>query len=527
MKRIFYLLFLVLSFSISRAQIQEPAAPDKIYGDLFIEVQMQHIFPDGKTFVDCIPKRKPADIMYDYGLQKGPNFNLKKFVEDNFELPVSPTNNYKSDTTEDVVTHIKKLWSVLKRNPDKVVEGSSLLPLPYPYIVPGGRFREIYYWDSYFTMLGLKESGEIEMIDNLVKNFAFLIDTYGHIPNGSRTYYLGRSQPPFFSVMVELLASVKGDSIYQEFLPAMEKEYRFWMDGADKLKPDQAYRRVVRLKDGTIMNRYWDDSPTPRQESYREDVLVAEKSGRNKIEMYEHLRAGAESGIDFSSRWLVDKKNLTSIQTTDILPVDLNALLYHLETTIAKSKLINGDDSAAKEYRQKALERSQHMDKYFWNKQVSFFTDYNFKTHKQNTNITPAGLYPFCFINEHPDYLSFLGEKVASVLKKKLLMPGGFETTEYTTGQQWDAPNGWAPLEWMMIWGLDRCGQKDLAAEAARRWIKLNIKVYKSTGKLMEKYNVVDINKEAGGGEYAGQDGFGWTNGVLLKLISIYGLPKD
>ncbi|MDP4212250.1 MAG: alpha,alpha-trehalase TreF [Bacteroidota bacterium] len=522
MKRLFFLplLFPVL---ISLGQILQPPAPDKIYGDLFTDVQMQRIFPDGKTFVDCIPRRKPADILYDYGLQKGPNFNLKKFVEDNFEIPQPIAANYKTDSTEDVVTHIKHLWTVLRRNPDKEVEGSSLLPLPYPYIVPGGRFREVYYWDSYFTMLGLKESGETDMIENMIRNFAYLIENYGHIPNGNRTYYLGRSQPPFFSCMVELLAGIKGDSIYQTFLPDMEKEYAFWMDGADKIKPGQVYRRVVKLKDGHLLNRYWDDSTVPRQESYREDFLTAEKSGRNKIEMYQHLRAGAESGMDFSSRWFGDKKNISSIQTTDILPVDLNCLLYHLELTISKAKIINGDQDGARLFQEKAKARGDQIDKYFWNKKMSYYTDYNFKTARQKDIITPAGLYPFCFIKEHPDYLSFLGRKVAVVLKAKLLKDGGFVTTEYATGEQWDAPNGWAPLEWMMIWGLDRCGQKNLAAVAARRWIRLNTRVYKQTGKLMEKYNVVDITKEAGGGEYGGQDGFGWTNGVLLKLISVYG----
>src|SRR6185503_3746981 len=130
--------------------------PDKIYGKLFVDVQMGKVFPDGKTFVDCIPKRKPAEIVADYEASRSATgFDLKKFVLDNFELPANPTDNYKSNTSEDVVTHIRNLWAVLKRTPDKVVEGSSLLPLPYPYIVPGGRFREVYYWDSYFTMLGL------------------------------------------------------------------------------------------------------------------------------------------------------------------------------------------------------------------------------------------------------------------------------------------------------------------------------------------------------------------------------------
>ena len=523
MKLFYFLPFLLFNFYI-QAQFLQPPTPDKIYGDLFIEVQMQRVFPDGKTFVDCIPKRKPADIMYDYGIQKGPNFNLKKFVEDNFEIPQPVAANYKSDTSENVVTHIKKLWVVLKRNPDKETEGSSLLPLPNPYIVPGGRFREVYYWDSYFTMLGLKESGEIKTIRDMVGNFAYLIETYGHIPNGNRTYYLGRSQPPFFSCMVELLAGIQGDSIYQHYLPAMEMEYAFWMEGADKLKTGDAYRRVVRMKNGDLLNRYWDDSMVPRQESWREDYLTAEKSGRNKIEMYKHLRAGAESGIDFSSRWFADDKTITSIQTTDVLPVDLNSLMYHMELTIAKAKQINGDDAGARQYREKALKRSGLIDKYFWNNKMSFFTDYQFKTQTRLNNITPAGLYPFCFINEHPDYMSLLVKKVATVLQAKLLKDGGFATTVYSTGEQWDAPNGWAPLEWMMIWGLDRCGQKNLASLAAKRWIKLNISVYKNTGKLMEKYNVTDLNKEAGGGEYGGQDGFGWTNGVLLKLISMYGI---
>jgi alpha,alpha-trehalase len=216
-----------------------------------------------------------------------------------------------------------------------------------------------------------------------------------------------------------------------------------------------------------------------------------------------------------------------TIRTTDVVPPDLNALMYHLELSIAKARLMNKDDSTAGVYRRKAIRRGELIDKYCWNKLRTFYTDYNWKTKKQSNHINPAGMYPFCFINEHPDYMSFLGTKVAAVIRQKLLKPGGIVTTEFNTGEQWDAPNGWAPLEWMVIWGLDRCGQKDLATDIAARWVKLNEKVFKETGKLMEKYNVEDINKEAGGGEYGGQDGFGWTNGVLLKLIKKYNLPKE
>jgi alpha,alpha-trehalase len=135
-------------------------------------------------------------------------------------------------------------------------------------------------------------------------------------------------------------------------------------------------------------------------------------------------------------------------------------------------------------------------------------------------------MYPFCFFDQKPDYMSLLARRVGAVIKKKLLKDGGIVTTEINTGQQWDAPNGWAPLQWMTIWGLDRCGQKELARDIAERWLKLNAAVFNQTGKLMEKYNVVDTKMEAGGGEYPSQDGFGWTNGVFLKLVSMYGMPK-
>ena len=257
---------------------QQP--PDKIYGELFHDVQMNRIFSDGKTFVDCAPRRNPKSIVADYLSNRHKStFDLKKFVNDNFEEPVSPAVHYQTDTTDDIIRHIKKLWKVLYRPADDTSSTgavSSLLALPYPYIVPGGRFREIYYWDSYFTMLGLKESGETGMVENMVKNFAYLIHKYGHIPNGNRTYYLSRSQPPFFAAMVNLLAEIKGDSIYKTYLPVLEKEYKYWMQGSTSIKAGQTFRRVVKLKDGTVLNRYWDDSPSPRQESYREDIETAD-----------------------------------------------------------------------------------------------------------------------------------------------------------------------------------------------------------------------------------------------------------
>ena len=519
------LLALVVAFTISAQQ--QVKTPAEIYGGLFTDVQMHAVFPDSKTFPDCVPKRDPTEIVKDYvAMKKNPGFKLEEFVNANFDLPKTPQLNYITQE-KDVVMHIKNLWNVLRREPDAPVNGSSLLGLPHPYIVPGGRFREVYYWDSYFTMLGLKESGEVPMIQNIVDNFAYLINTYGHIPNGNRSYYISRSQPPFFSLMVELLATIQGDDVYKTYLPALEKEYGFWMEGAEKLKPGQAYRRVVKLKDGTVLNRYWDDATTPRPEGFKEDVAVAERSGRNKEEMYRNLRAGAESGIDFSNRWFSDQKNITTIEVINFIPVDLNALMVHLEQMIAKGKKMQNDEKGANQMMNKIAKREAAIDKYCWNKQLNYYTDYNFKKLKQNPVATPAGMYPFCMMKK----TSSLNQKCAlavSTLKKKLLQPGGVTATEKNTNQQWDAPNGWAPLEWMTIWGLDRCGQQTLARDIAQRWVKLNADVFTRTGKLMEKYNVVDTHLDAGGGEYPGQDGFGWSNGVLLALINKYQIhPND
>ncbi len=502
---------------------QQP--PDVIYGELFKDIQMNKIFVDGKTFVDCVPKKDPKQIVKDYlAVKNNPaiRFSLLRFVEENFEIPKPPTALNYVQKVPDVAMHIKNLWSTLKRDADVEKVGSSLLALPNPYIVPGGRFREIYYWDSYFTMLGLKESGEVETIRNMVDNFAFLINKFGHIPNGNRSYYISRSQPPFFSLMVELLAGIDGDKVYTKYLPALKKEYAYWNEGLLQVKPGMALKRIVSVGKDGYLNRYWDESTTPRQESYKEDVEVAEASKRNKIEMYQHLRAGAASGWDFGCRWFADGKNISTIQTTNILPVDLNCLLYHLEKTIAKGCQLKNDQIGINVFTSNAKNRKLSIEKYFYSKALGFYTDYNFKTKKQTNFISPAGMFAFSLLDLDETIAQQKGAKAAFVIEQSLLKDGGIVTSKNKTGQQWDAPNGWAPLQWMTIVGFENCGQHALAKSIALRWIKLNKDVYARTGKLMEKYNVEDTKLEAGGGEYPGQDGFGWTNGVLLALIKKY-----
>ena len=509
MKKILNLLLVVFGTGTAFAQ----QSPDKIYGPLFENVQMQGVFPDQKTFVDCVPIRKPSEIMADYErLVKEPNFDLKAFVAANFTPPPNP---------DDIVTHINRLWAVLRREPTKAVAGSSLLPLPYPYIVPGGRFGEIYYWDSYFTMLGLRESNQIEMIENMIKNFASLIDRYGFIPNGNRSYYLSRSQPPFFSLMVDLLAEEKGNGVFVEYLPALQKEYNYWMDETAPTK------HLVKMPDGSDLNRYYDQLDTPRPESYRQDVETSEASTEDPKTIYRNLRSAAESGWDFSSRWFADGQNITTINTTELIPVDLNGLLYHLETTLAKAFRVRGDASkndlaVAKKFEEAAERRKNAINQFCWSPSANWYFDCDTKG-ELSKEMTLAGVAPLFFRIVPEDRV----EGIVSVLKEKFLQPGGVVTTLKETKQQWDAPNGWAPLQWLTVQGLRNYGQEALARDIAERWIRLNVKVFKDTGKLMEKYDVQDIGKLAGGGEYPGQDGFGWTNGVLLKLISLYGVPSE
>jgi len=520
MKKILLALSFALVFSFTRAQIQTPR---QLFPGLFEAVQLSDIFPDSKTFVDATAKRDPALIMKDYNEQKNkPGFDLKKFVNDNFTIPGTNNNGFKSDISAGIVKHIDTLWQVLYRRHDTLSKYSSLLPLPNDFIVPGGRFRETYYWDSYFTMLGLQESHKTKIIQNMIGNFAYLIDTYGFIPNGTRTYYLTRSQPPFFSLMLDLLAKDEGEGVIVKYQPELLKEYAFWMRGAEKLKPGQAYRNVVKMQGGEILNRYWDDSDKPREESFKKDSNAAKLTNQKPADFYRNIRAAAESGWDFSTRWLDTTGKLETIRTVFIVPVDLNCLMYHLELSVAKSYQLQGNDIKYRFYLTKAMLRKKAIQKYSWSEKNGWYMDYNWKLKHITSDETLAGVYPLEFKIADKKQ----ADRVASALKTKFLKPGGLVTTFKRSGQQWDSPNAWAPLQYMAIDGLNNYHQNSLARSIAINWIRTNIDVFNSTGKLMEKYNVIDTDVKAGGGEYPLQDGFGWTNGVLLNLLNHYHIDQ-
>lgn len=494
-------------------------SPDQIFGELFIDMHLSGLWADGKLISDATPNQSPRKIIAAYRKAKSKsNFDLKAFAEQHFDFPVAPSSGFESDTARSVAEHINVLWDVLKREADKEVEGSSRIPLPHPYIVPGGRFNEIYYWDSFFTMLGLRKSGRIDMIRSMIDNFSYIIDQVGFIPNGNRTYFLGRSQPPFYACMVDLLAQETGEDVLLHYLPYLEKEYRFWMRGSLELNNNEklnASERVVKLSKTQKLNRYWDAYDTPRPEMYGTDVHDAQQTDRNPNELFRDLRSACESGWDFSSRWLQDAQDLTTIHATELLPVDLNCLLYFLELTIAKAyeKLSSGEQFSTY-YQEQAEHRKANILAYHWSEKDGFFMDYDFVKGEHKTVFSLAGIYPLYFKIATAEQAA----ACAKIIKKDFLKAGGVISTTITTAQQWDAPNGWAPLQWMCVQGLRNYGYDELADEIKNRWLALNTKIYKSTGKMLEKYNVVDVGLETGGGEYPVQDGFGWTNGVFLGL---------
>lgn len=495
-----------------------PQPPDVLLGPLFTDVQTAKLFPDQKTFADAVPKNDPLMILADYRMQRNQSgFDLRHFVNVNFVLP-KEGDKYVPPEGQSLREHIDSLWPVLTRTTDSASKWDSLLPLPKPYVVPGGRFREVYYWDSYFTMLGLAESGHWDKVQDMVDNFAHEIDAWGHIPNGNRSYYLSRSQPPFFAFMVKLLASHNGDDTYTTYLPQLKKEYAYWMQGSDALEPGAQNLRVVKLKDGSVLNRYWDDRDTPRTESYLDDVTTAKNNpNRPATEIYRDLRAAAASGWDFSSRWMDNPEQLGSIRTTSIVPVDLNALLFQMEKTLAHASSVAKDSNAAAQYQQLADARQKAMEKHLWNAKQGWYADYDLKTNAVRSQLTAASLFPLYVHSASKEH----ADKMATITRAQLLKAGGLATTNLKTGQQWDAPNGWAPLQWVATEGLQNYGHQDLAMEVSWRFLTNVQHTYNREKKLVEKYDVSSTGTGGSGGEYPLQDGFGWTNGVTLKMLDL------
>ncbi|MCK6580269.1 MAG: alpha,alpha-trehalase [Anaerolineae bacterium] len=460
---------------------------------------------------------------------------LKAFASDRFILPASPDEGVVTGSAS-MDEHIERMWRQLERTPQRIAheaQRGTLIAPPEAYIAPGGRFWELFYWDSFFTAVGLAASGRAAMVAHIAHNFVHLIETLGYIPNGARTYFLGRSQTPYTVFMFDLLRAAApqlwGDVVLRRrYVAALEKEYRFWMD------QDGTHTGRAVSVGGVMLNRHWSNVATPRPEGYNEDISAAFAKGLDDIDpetsaeaaqLYRDLRAACESGWDFSTRWLVRDfaggYSLHSIRTTQILPIDLNCQLYSYERRLA-------DTTGKLAYRDAAERRKAAILANFWDEDLGWFTDRLIPADGRTGDLEPtgvlsiAGVYPlFCELLTWKDDAHLI-ERLARTLETRFLFPGGVVTTLIRRadgegfGEQWDYPNGWAPHQWAAVAGLAQYGYSDLAAKIAIRFVDLARQVYDRTGKMMEKYNVADLSRLAGGGEYKSQEGFGWTNGVVV-----------
>ncbi len=466
-------------------------------GPLFEAVQLGRIFDDSKTFVDAVPLRAADDIAARFARRDEGSFDLRQFVDEHFSVPERRPNARLDATSAD--QYARKAWPSLMRTNANVPTGSTLIPIPHPYVVPGGRFDELFYWDSYFTGLGMIAHGHVDLFAGMVDNFVHLQSTVGLIPNGSRTYLASRSQPPLLALMVQALGAQGRSTV--GYLPALLAEHAFWMH-SDR----------VTTVDGVALSRFWDPLTTPRPEAFFEDTHTS----RGDPEVCRHLRAAAESGWDFSSRWCPadDSQNLSAIETTNVLPIDLNALLVVLELTIAGLSHADKNRKQASVFRTLGAERIDVLRRRCFDGATGWFHDLDRSTAERRPHLTMAGVV--ALISGVADWSQ------AAVMKDSMmtrfLAPGGLRASLVTSGQQWDAPSGWAPHQMWAIEGLRTYGFREEATIIADRWLATCRNRFLIDATLLEKYDVDDPTQLPGGGEYKVQEGFGWTNASVAVL---------
>lgn len=352
--------------------------------------------------------------------------------------------------------------------------------LPNKFVSPNSNLfkNDQFYWDSYFTILGLVASGKVSLAKGIVDNLIHLHKRFGIIPSRNRFYNLGISQPPFLTSMAS-----------EVFQDTKDKQ---WLSNVARTAEEE-------LKD------YWMKDDTH---------LVHKGLSRYCDHFWTHLTAEHESGWDMTSRF--------HDRCLDYLPVDLNSCLYKYETDLARIYNILNNKKKERAYLNKANKRKEIMLKLMWNEKKGFFFDYDYKNKKQSSFYSLAGFYPL--------WAKLATESQAKKMLKsirKFDYEGGLANTQKSglskEFKQWDYPNGWANQQWITIKGLLNYGFKSEAERLAIKWLDLNKKVFLKTGKFWEKYNVVKsgIGKE---GRYPIQTGFGWTNAVFVRLVKEFSL---
>jgi alpha,alpha-trehalase len=403
-------------------------------------------------------------------------------------LPPLTLQTDNSDYAE-VFQAMHQSWPQLIRQTAKVSK-NSLIPLPNPYVVPGGRFTEMYYWDSYFILRGLMVSGMKELAKGMVDNMLYMSEKYGIIPNANRTYYLSRSQPPLLTSMINLVApNVTDQQWHLNAYKTAKKEYNnVWRN------PKTHYVSALGL------DRYFDPIPERRKEC----VSGFYRNKPNTSDYYLHNRAECESGWDFTKRF--------DDRCADFLPIDLNSLLYKYETDMAKmaDKLNLKQDAAW--WTDQATQRGERIQSMMWDEQQGMFFDYDFKNQKRSNYPSLASFFPLWAGLATPKQ----AEKLIGNIHR-FEAAGGLKTSLRDTGEQWDGTNGWPNLQWMVIKGI-RPYDDALAKRLARKWLDMSVKVYRKTGTFFEKYNVALCDTNTAG-HYPSQGPFGWGIGVNLAFL--------
>jgi len=385
----------------------------------------------------------------------------------------------------------------------------------------------------------------------VVNNLLEYVAEYGFVPNGGRIYYLTRSQPPMLSDMVKLVARVGNNAAKIEYdddylsaaVPILEQEYRFWM----QLGPSGHAVEIVRpSRDGSntnvtyVLNRYTSNANHPRPESYREDVNVAAEiygktvdmddgnaaaTESKKVKYYNDVIAAAESGWDFSSRWLRDESDIKSMFTSCVIPVDLNSIMYRMERNLMAFHAYLGNSDRAQYFREAAAHRLAAMDAILWSDRTHTWKDFNTETFSHAKVVSVSDFTPLWAKAFDPNDTDRLHKVVKSLRSSGLLQTGGIQTTNTFTGQQWDAPNAWPPEQDIVIEGLLAVNTQEsheLARELMHNWVHTSFTAWRRTGLMFEKYNATEIGGLGCGGEYFPQFGFGWANGVILKFLTVH-----
>ncbi|GAB0092045.1 Trehalase [Sergentomyia squamirostris] len=534
-----------------RIEEWDPPCDSEIYchGPLLNTVQMAQLYPDSKTFVDMKLKQDPnttMQIFNDFMVTHNQNptrAQIQQFVDENFDKegsefePWTPVDwkehpkfleNIQDAKLREFGTELHGLWLKLGRKMTNEVQEQpdkfSIIHVPNPVIVPGGRFREFYYWDSYWIIKGLLYSEMYSTAKGMLQNFLDIISRFGFIPNGGRVYYSKRSQPPLLAAMIKAYVEFTNDEEFAaQAAPLLEHEFNFWFNN-----------HTVQCQGHTLCV-YGDKSRGPRPESYREDVVTSQEfhTEAEKEEHFSELKAAAESGMDFSSRWFIDAQggnggDLTNLKTRSIVPVELNAILFWNAKIIAEFYVLAKDLVKAAEFEARAQQIAEAVHACLWHDDIGAWLDYDLINARRRDFFVPTNLAPLWMKCYNEALEANITDKVLRYIERTNIdsYPGGVPNTLQNTGEQWDLPNVWAPMQYMLIAGLDNFKDqraKDLARSWATRWVHSNFIAFNETHSMFEKYNAEEFGGHGHGGEYEVQIGFGWSNGVIIELLDKYG----